>query len=593
VDSRTRRADADNTGKPRQENAVTGFPLKRIDGAQRELSRANPAEQQYRWLIEHSPVAICVHADGRYVYVNQTLVRKLGAQSADQLLGRKITDFIHPDSLAAVCRQIAARQHDGDISPPLELVIVTLDGMTREVEALAITTQWDGRTAHKVVFRDLSAQKATEANLRFQAALVEHVSDAIVSTTTTGFVTSWNPAAEAIYNRSAVDALGLPIGDVVGTDLDLAAIVAGGGVVHTTHRAGDGSQRAVRVSVSRMNDGYVVLCANQTALRRAEQQCQTVVASLQAGVVVIAADGSVESVNPATLRIFGTPTAGVEVADFATAADIAVYDANGRLLTWDQSPVMAALKRSPRRGRIYGFDRLSDGERIWVSLKWSLLDPGDPDRSSVLVSIVDVTDQHNAHQQLAHQATHDVLTGLPNRAHLVTLINDAIGPVEYRWGALLFIDLDKFKVINDELGHHAGDTVLEVAGQRLRAALGPDDVVGRVGGDEFVALLAAPIKRVKVNALVRRLHTALRKPIRIPGASACGPTSRVRVGASIGVVAVQPDEQRCAAEMLRAADAAMYRAKTTGAATCHSGDVAEAVGRRQKSTPRAAQPIRA
>ena len=152
-----------------------------------------------------------------------------------------------------------------------------------------------------------------------------------------------------------------------------------------------------------------------------------------------------------------------------------------------------------------------------------------------------------------------LLTGLPNRAHLVTLINDAIGSAEYRWGAVLFIDLDKFKVINDELGHHAGDTVLEVAAQRLRAALGPDDVVGRVGGDEFVALLAAPIQRVKVNALVRRLHTALRKPIRIPGVSACRPTSRVHIGASIGVVAVLPDEQRCAAEILRAADAAMYR----------------------------------
>ncbi len=564
--------------------------LKLLDRAHRELRRADPDEQQYRWLIEHSPVAICVHADGRYVYVNQTLVRKLGAQSADQLLGRKITDFIHPDSFAAVRGQIAARQRDGDVSPPLELVIVTLDGITREVEALAVTTQWEGRTAHKVVFRDLSAQKASEANLRFQAALVDHVSDAIISTTTTGFVTSWNPAAEAIYNRSAVDALGLPIADVVGTDLDLAAVVAGGGVVHTTHRAADGSERAVRVSVSRMNDGYVVLCANQTALRRAEQHCQTVVASLQEGVVVLAADGSVESVNPAALRIFGTPTAGV---DFATAADVAVYDADGCLLTWNQRPVMATFKRSPRQGRVYGFDRFSDGERIWVSLKWSLLDPGDPDRSSVLVSIVDITDQHNAHQQLAHQATHDVLTGLPNRAHLVTLINEAIGPDECRWGAVLFIDLDKFKVINDELGHHAGDTVLEVTGQRLRAALGPDDVVGRVGGDEFVALLAAPMRRVKLNALVRRLHSALRKPIRIPGASACGPARRVHVGASIGVVAVQPGEQRCAAEILRAADAAMYRAKTTGAATCHFGDVAEVHAGRPKSTRIAAQPIRA
>src|SRR3984885_15054385 len=297
----------ENAGKPRRENAVVGIALKSIERAQplalAEQSQDIEADHQYRWLLDHSPVAMCVHVGGRYVYVNQTLVRKLGAQSAGQLLGRKITDFIHPDSRAAVRDQIAARQHDGDTSPPLEMVIVTLDGLTREVEALAVQTQWEGKPAHKVVFRDVGAQKATEANLRFQAALVYHVSDAIISTTTAGFVTSWNPAAAAIYRRSAVDALGMPISEVVATDIDLAAIVAGGGVVNTTHRAGDGSELAVRVSVSRMNDGFVVSCANQTALRRAEQLCQVVVASLQEGVVVIRADGTVESANPATLRI--------------------------------------------------------------------------------------------------------------------------------------------------------------------------------------------------------------------------------------------------------------------------------------------------
>jgi diguanylate cyclase (GGDEF)-like protein len=99
--------------------------------------------------------------------------------------------------------------------------------------------------------------------------------------------------------------------------------------------------------------------------------------------------------------------------------------------------------------------------------------------------------------------------------------------------------------------------------------------VGRVGGDEFVALLAAPTRRAEVNYLVKRLHAALRKPIRIPAVSACTRTSRVQISASIGVVALRPDEQRSAAEILRTADAAMYRAKTTGAFTCHSGDVVE------------------
>jgi diguanylate cyclase (GGDEF)-like protein/PAS domain S-box-containing protein len=570
---------------------VTGIALERIGHVARralaEQPLASDAEQQYRWLVDHSPVAMCVHVDGRYVYVNQTLVRKMGAQSPDQLLGQKISDFIYPESLSAVLEQIASRRHDGDTTQPLELAIVTLGGATLHVEALAIRTRWEGRPAHKVVFRDVTVQKATEASLRFQAALVAHVSDAIISTTTSGYVTSWNPAAEALYHRPAVDALGLPIGVVVGTDLDLAGIVAFGGVVHSTHRANDGSLVAVRVSVSEMDDGYVVLCTNQTALRRIEQRCQAVVASLQEGVVVITADGTVESVNPAALRIFGVARTGGDFVEIAKVADVPVYDPDGRLLTWDQRPLMATFKRSPRRGCIYGLDRFSDGERIWVSVNWSLLDPTDPARSSLLVSIVDVTEQHNAHRRLAHQATHDVLTGIPNRAHIVALINDAIGSAEYRWGAVVFIDLNKFKVINDELGHHAGDAVLEVASQRLRAGIGPDDVVGRVGGDEFVALLATPIGRAKVNALVRRLHSALRKPISIPAVSPCTQTTRVRISASMGVVTVRPGEQRCAAEVLRAADAAMYRAKTTGAATCHAGDVTEAAAIRRKPARRA------
>jgi diguanylate cyclase (GGDEF)-like protein len=222
-----------------------------------------------------------------------------------------------------------------------------------------------------------------------------------------------------------------------------------------------------------------------------------------------------------------------------------------------------------------------------VSINWSLLDPADPDGSSRLVSIVDVTDQHNAHRRLAHQATHDVLTGIPNRAHIIELINDDSEPTEYRWGAVLFIDLDKFKVINDELGHHAGDVVLEVASQRLRQVIGPDDVVGRVGGDEFVALLAAPIQRAQVDAVVRRLHTALRKPISIPPGSPRMPTPRVHIGASIGVIAVRPGERRSAAEMLRAADAAMYQAKSTGAATCHYGDISRTAMRRGRAARRA------
>jgi diguanylate cyclase (GGDEF)-like protein/PAS domain S-box-containing protein len=507
--------------------------------------------------------------DGRYVYVNDTLVRKMAAQSADQFIGRPVTDFVHPDSLAAVHAHMAAHRDEGDMAPPLELVTLTFDGTTREIEALANDTWWEGKPARQVIFRDLTAQKATEASLRFQAALVAHASDAIIGATVGGVVTSWNPAAEAIYGRAAAAALDLSIDEAVGAALDPAAIIAGGGVVHATHHGADGSALAVRVSASKMDDGYVVLCADQTALRRAEQHFQTVVASLDEGVIVVAADGAMESANPAALRMLGAPSTGVDGVELAKVTTVPVYDATGRLLSSDQRPVLETLTRGPRRGGVYGVDRPSDGRRLWVSVNWSFLDPADPSRSSVLVSFTDITEQLDAHERLIYQATHDLVTGLPNRAHLVALITHAITAVEHRLGAVLFIDMDNFKSVNDAHGHHAGDTVLRIAGQRLRRELRRDDIVGRVGGDEFVALLDAPITRTELDDLAYRLHAALEKPIIVEDENDCASTIHTSISASIGIATVQPDEQRDAVEILRDADLAMYDAKTTGRATSH------------------------
>jgi diguanylate cyclase (GGDEF)-like protein/PAS domain S-box-containing protein len=534
-----------------------------------DASAEPDAVQRYRWLLDHSPVGICVHAEGRFVYVNEALVRSMAAESTDQLLGRRVADFLHPDSHIAVRDYIAARGHEGDVTPALEIMVLPLDGTTLTFEALAIHTRWEGKPAYKVIFRDLSAQKAVEAGLRFQAALVAHVSDAIIATTAHGEIASWNPAAEVIYGSSAAHALGLPISEVVGAALEPACIVAAGGVQHATHRAADGSALTMRVSVSPMSDGYVVLCADQTALRRAEQHFQTVVRSLDEGVVVIGAVGVVEFVNPAALRIMGVPETGIDAAEFAKLATVPVYDGDGALLSADQHPVLENLTTSLRRATTYGVDRLSDGRRIWVSVNSSLLDPADPLRSAVLISFVDITEGHNTHRHLLHQANHDLLTGLPNRARLLALMTGSIGAAEHRLGAVVFIDFDNFKAINDALGHHAGDTVLKIAAQRLDQALRSDDVVGRVGGDEFVALLAAPFEPAELDVLANRMHAALAEPIAVDRQFNSATARYVWISASIGLVTVCAGDSRSAEEILRDADLAMYQAKRTGHATSH------------------------
>ena len=117
----------------------------------------------------------------------------------------------------------------------------------------------------------LGERHAEEATPRYEAAFVDHVSDAIIGTTVTGAVTSWNPAAEAIYGWTAEEALGNPVSALVGAEVNPVAIVASGGIEHATHRAAAGQGLEVRVSAAEMDDGFVLACCDLTALRRAEQ----------------------------------------------------------------------------------------------------------------------------------------------------------------------------------------------------------------------------------------------------------------------------------------------------------------------------------
>jgi diguanylate cyclase (GGDEF)-like protein/PAS domain S-box-containing protein len=513
------------------------------DGRQMQ---AEIAELRYRRLVHHSPDPICVHEGGRVVYVNPAGVRWIGAQSSAELVGHAITEFVHPDSVPAMRARIASLRREGDTSGPSEAVMLRFDGTTLDVEAVSVLTVWEGRPAYQLIFRDLSAQTAAEA-VRCQAALATHVSDAIIATTSTGMVANWNPAAEAIYRRPAARALALPVS----------------GIVHSTHHAADGAALAVRVSATAISTGYLLVCTDQTALRDAEQHLQTVVNTLDYGVAVVGSDGRVKSSNPAADRIFGTAPEIVESRPGSRALDFPIFDTNGHLIGADQHPLTLIRETgTPISDYVFGVDR-SDGQRVWLCASYRLLNPGDLQDSAVLISLTDITAQRTARERLAYEATHDSLTGLPNRGCAVTRVTEALESGGHDvLAAVLFIDLDNLKTINDSLGHDAGDDMLRSAAQRLRAAVRSDDVVARFGGDEFVALVIGQIGRPDLDALADRLHTTLSEPVVIDNVT-------FRIGASIGIVVVENNDPRGAAEILRDADIAMYEAKTTGRGKSH------------------------
>lgn len=170
----------------------------------------------------------------------------------------------------------------------------------------------------------------------------------------------------------------------------------------------------------------------------------------------------------------------------------------------------------------------------------------------------DITERRLESERDRYLAYHDVLTGLPNRASFLLMLHLALARARRDTGrlALLFIDLDKFKPVNDEFGHHAGDQLLSAVGARLRASIRKTDVVARIGGDEFVVVLHDKVSHAFACKLAEKLLSKLARQFII------GP-HRICIAGSIGL-AFYPDDGLSVDQMLINADAAMYHAKVRG-----------------------------
>jgi diguanylate cyclase (GGDEF)-like protein len=176
----------------------------------------------------------------------------------------------------------------------------------------------------------------------------------------------------------------------------------------------------------------------------------------------------------------------------------------------------------------------------------------------------EVLERQNAEQRIQHMAYHDALTGLPNRLLLQDRVAQALMRSE-RHGvrhAVVFIDLDNFKNINDSLGHHIGDQVLQAIAKRLAPCVRETDTVARIGGDEFFVSLADMQGSMSAGRIARKLLEAISLPIELAG-------QQVRISASIGV-AIYPEHGQDVATLLRNADAAVYSAKKLGRNRCET-----------------------
>jgi len=177
-------------------------------------------------------------------------------------------------------------------------------------------------------------------------------------------------------------------------------------------------------------------------------------------------------------------------------------------------------------------------------------------------TFLDITKQKNLEDELRHSAHHDPLTGLPNQALLLDRLNESFARgrrLKHQVG-ILFIDIDGFKPVNDQLGHDAGDMLLQHISERLSSCVRESDTVARVGGDEFVVVLenlsGDQLDNTAFLSVAKKILHAIQQPFNLP-------TGKCQVGASIGI-SVFPDDGNSQSDLLKQADTAMYVAKDGG-----------------------------
>jgi diguanylate cyclase (GGDEF)-like protein/PAS domain S-box-containing protein len=289
------------------------------------------------------------------------------------------------------------------------------------------------------------------------------------------------------------------------------------------------------------------------ALGRALQELATHIENTPLAVVEWSADIRVKRWSPQAEAIFGwkaDEVMGKKPSEF-------------RLVHPDSLEHIRGLTRElvegrSRRNRMLARNITQDGRTIWAQWYNSAFFDENGKLASILSMAEDVTARVDAEEQLRQAAVLDALTGLPNRNSLAARLEHAILRVN-RSGdrlALLFIDLDRFKKVNDTLGHAAGDEVLRQAAARIRACVREVDTVARLGGDEFVVLLETDVRPDTPGIIGERIRAGFDSPFDWKG-------TEVRCGASIGV-SLYPDHARDPAALLASADEAMYREKASG-----------------------------
>jgi diguanylate cyclase (GGDEF)-like protein/PAS domain S-box-containing protein len=429
------------------------------------------------------------------------------------------------------------------------------------------------RAGIEVALRKASIERVLRNSERWLSSVLRGVGDAVIATGADGLIRLVNPAAERLLGRAAATLHGLPPRDVIrldqGSDAQQgppapAAVPAldelSGPAVLVTR---DGARVPVDVTAGPITDeqgkpmGAALVLHDmrervtaEQRLARSEHRFRSAFDNAPLGLALVGLDNRFVRVNHALCRLLGAEAAqlvGFDQAGFGDTDDNAIEKEFQRDLLSGRSAAVQFERRY----------RSLDGRVLWALVSASLL-PANDAPQYFLVQINDLTERKRVEDELAHLAHHDALTGVANRTLLAEEVERAIALARrhQRRLAVVFIDLDYFKHINDSIGHEAGDTVLKTIAVRLSGAVRESDIVGRMGGDEFVVVLSEVEDTHDVLALTDKLRTECGRPVALDG-------HEIQLAASMGV-SLFPDDAQDFRTLLRFADSALYHAKAEG-----------------------------
>ena len=563
-----------------------GEPLRMV-GTVQDITEGKQAEEKLEQLNRYNELILNSAGEGIYgldlqgktTFVNPAAVRLTG-WDAEELIGRHQHEMIHhtkSDGTPYPSEEcpIYTALNDGTIHRVTDEVFWRKDGTSFPVEYVSTPIRERGEIVGAVVlFEDITERKQAEEKLqesekRFRS-LIRNATDLITVLGEDGTIHYESPTVERILGYLPEERIGNNAFDYLHPDDEdsskatfAEALENPGQVqppVEFRLRHKDGSWRCMETTrTNLLNDPAVKgVVANsrditerrrtEEALRESEERFRTAFEDAPIGVALVGLDRSHLRVNRAYCEMLGYTE-----EELLAKPHPEIIHPDDREESADRIQGILVQGAEP-----YALERRyfhADGRVVWSLSNISLVRDSEGEPSHFVCLHEDITERKELEQQLRHQAFYDSLTDLPNRLLFLDRLGHALaregregGPV-----AVLLLDLDDFKDVNDSLGHDAGNAVLIEVAMRLRACMRPGDTVGRIFGDEFAILLEAPAGEEEAKRVAQRIEERLREPFRVEG-------HEVFVKASVGITLGESAEDK-PDDVLRQADLAMYETK--------------------------------